>query len=98
MYRPGGGQPYLRAMDDRFQPGVPPTDDFGGPLRKGVPYATAEARPFSSCSTSSTLQHHSPGGCPSDCDLQLHCRLAQVDSWLGQFGTRHDDDDARPLP
>ena len=21
----------------------------------------------------------------------------QMDSWLGQFGTRHDDDDARPL-
>jgi hypothetical protein len=45
-YRPGGGQPYLRALDDRFQPGVPPTDDFGGPLGKGVPYSTAEARPF----------------------------------------------------
>ena len=35
--------------------------------------------------TSSTLQHHSHGGCPGDCDLQLH-RLAQIDSWLGQFG------------
>ena len=45
-YRPGAGQPNLRALDDRFQPGVPPTDDFGGPLGKGVPYATAEARPF----------------------------------------------------
>ena len=47
-YRPGGGQQYLRALDDRFQPGVPPKDDFGVPLGKGVPYATAEARPFSS--------------------------------------------------
>jgi hypothetical protein len=27
-----------------------------------------------------------PEACSSDCDLQLHCRLAQVDSWLGQFG------------
>jgi hypothetical protein len=44
--RPGGGQPYLRALDDRCQPGIPPTDDFGGPLGKGVPYATADARPF----------------------------------------------------
>ena len=24
-YRPGGGQPYLRALDDRFITGVPPT-------------------------------------------------------------------------
>jgi hypothetical protein len=45
-YRLGGGQPYLRALDNRFQPGVPTTDDFGGPLEKGVPSATAEARPF----------------------------------------------------
>ena len=45
-YRQGGDQPYQRSLDDRFQPGVPPTDDFGGPLGKGVPYATAEARPF----------------------------------------------------
>jgi hypothetical protein len=40
--RLGGGQPYLRALDDRFQPAVPPADDFGGPLRKGLPSATAE--------------------------------------------------------
>jgi hypothetical protein len=26
-----------------------------------------------SCRTSSTLQHHSPGGGPGDFDLQLHC-------------------------
>ena len=43
-------QASLRARDDRFQPGVPPTDrrttrSFG-PLGKGVPYATAEVRPF----------------------------------------------------
>jgi hypothetical protein len=24
--------------------------------------------------------------------LLLHCRLAQVDSWLGRLGTRHDDE------
>ena len=34
-YRPGGGQTYLRALDDRFQPGVPPTDDFGAPWGRG---------------------------------------------------------------
>jgi hypothetical protein len=58
-----------------------------------------------SCRTSSTLQHHSPGG-SSDCDLQLHCRLAQVDSWLGQFCTgvagamtrRHDIATTKPDP
>ena len=33
-------------LDNMFQPGVPPTDDFGGPMGKGVPSATAEARPF----------------------------------------------------
>jgi hypothetical protein len=33
---------YVRSLDDRFQPGVPPTDDFGGPSGKGVPFATAE--------------------------------------------------------
>jgi hypothetical protein len=27
----------------------------------------------------------------------MQCRLAEIDSWMGQFGTRHDDDDARPL-
>jgi hypothetical protein len=37
------------------------------------------------------------GGCSGDCDLQLHCFwLAQMDSWLGQLGTRPDDVDARP--
>ena len=36
--------------------------------------------------TFSTLQQHSPRGCTSDCDLlQLHCRPAQMDSWLGQL-------------
>ena len=30
------------ALDDRFQTGAPPTDDFAGPLGKGVPSATAE--------------------------------------------------------
>ena len=34
------------ALDDRCQQGTPPTDDFGGPSGKGVPSATAEARPF----------------------------------------------------
>ncbi len=67
------------------QPGAAPTYDSGGPLQP--------QKHGRSCRTSSTLQHHSPGGGPGDCDLQIHCRLAQVDSWLGQL-TRHDDDEA----
>jgi hypothetical protein len=103
--RPGRGQPYLRALDNRFQPGVP-TDDFGGPLGKGVPSATAELiktvhveppRP-------SSITH--PETCSSDCDLQLHCSLVQMDSLLGQFGTgatgtttrRHDTTTTMPDP
>ena len=70
----------------------PPTDDFWGPSGKGCPLQ--QQKHGRSCRTSSTLQHHSPGGGPGDCDLQLHCRLAQVDSWLGRLGTRHDDDEA----
>jgi hypothetical protein len=49
-----------------------------------------------SCRTSSTLQHHSPGGAPPtviDSYIQ-----AGTDGFLaGAFGTRHDNDDARPL-
>ena len=100
--RPEGGQPY-RALDDD-QPGVPPTDDFWGPLGRGVLSGTAE-----SSRTSSTLQHHSPGRRSSDCQstmyLQLHSRLAQMDPWLGQFGTgatgataRHDATTTIPGP
>ena len=100
--RPEGGQPY-RALDDD-QPGVPPTDDFWGPLGRGVLSGTAE-----SSRTSSTLQHHSPGRRSSDCQstmyLQLHSRLAQMDPWLGQFGTgatgataRHDATTTMPGP
>ena len=70
----------------------PTTDDFWGPSGKGCPLQPQKHG--RSCRTSSTLQHHSPGGGPGDCDLQLHCRLAQVDSWLGRLGTRHDDDEA----
>jgi hypothetical protein len=134
---PGGGQPCLRALDDRFQPGVPPTDDFGGPLGKGAlchrrstavpvgpPRPSSITHPEAATATvtctyivswhmrigrtrrlrwrsrADVAQHHSPGGCPGDCGLHLHCRLAhgwhmaQMDSWLGQFGTRHDDDEA----
>jgi hypothetical protein len=42
--RPGGGKQCLRALVNRFQPGVLPTDDFGGPFGKGVPFATAVGR------------------------------------------------------
>jgi hypothetical protein len=82
--RPGGGQPYLHALDNRFQPGVPPPTTLGAPWGRGCPLPPQKHG--RSCRTSSTLQHHSPGG-SSDCDLQLHCRLAHVDPWLGQFGT-----------
>ena len=70
----------------------PPSTTLGAPRERGCPLQ--QQKHDRSCRTSSTLQHHSPGGGPGDCDLQLHCRLAQVDSWLGQLGTRHDDDEA----
>ena len=35
-----------RVLDDRCQPGIPPNDDLWGPSGKGLPSATAEARPF----------------------------------------------------
>ncbi len=69
----------------------PPTTTLGAPRERGCPLQPQKNG--RSCRTSSTLQHHSPGGGPGDCDLQLH-RLSQVDSWLGQLGTRHDDDEA----
>ena len=41
--------------------------------------------------------HHSPGGCTGDCE-SVTCSFIvgwqQMDSWLGQFGTQHDDDEA----
>ena len=40
------GRRPAHALDDRCQPGNPPTDDSGGPSGKGVPSATAEARPL----------------------------------------------------
>jgi len=54
-YRPGGGQPYLRALDDRFQPGVPPTDDFGAPWGRGC--SMPPQKHGRSCRTPPTLQH-----------------------------------------
>ncbi len=78
---------HIRTLDDDQQ-SVPPTDDFGGPVGKGVLSGTAE---------SNTAVHVRPAGPPRPssithpetlhCDLQLHCRLAQMDSCLGQFGT-----------
>ena len=35
----------------------------------------------------STLQYLSPGGRFSDCDLKLHCRLAQMDAWQPPQGS-----------
>ena len=37
-----------------------------------------------SCRTSSTFQHHSPGGCPGDCDLQLHSRPYYASAGSGE--------------
>jgi len=77
----------IRTLDDDQQ-SVPPTDDFGDPVGKGVLSGTA---------VSNTAVHVRPAGPPRPssithpetlhCDLQLHCRLAQMDSCLGQFGT-----------
>ena len=75
----------------------PPHSRLWGPLGEGGALCNRRSTtvPVSeSCRTSSTLQHHSPGGCTGDCDLQLHQAGKQMDSWLGQFGTRHDDDEA----
>jgi hypothetical protein len=57
-YRPGGGQPYLRALDDRFQPGVPPPTTLGAPWGRGCPLPP-QKHGRSCTRTSSTLQHHS---------------------------------------
>jgi len=53
---------------------------LGAPWGRGcsLPRQSQHGR---SCRTSSTLQHHSPGGCPGDCDLQLHCK-AGTDGFL----------------
>jgi hypothetical protein len=98
--RPGGGQPYL-----------PPPTTLGAPWGSGCPLPPKKH--VRSCRTSSTLQHHSPvtsdfrkrrppGRCSSDCDLQLQCRLAQVEPLAGAIwhrrhrrydSARHGDDD-----
>jgi hypothetical protein len=91
----------VRWMTGSSQASPPPTT-LGAPWGRGCPLPPQKHG--RSCRTSLTLQHHSPGG-SSDCDLQLLCRLAQVDPWLGQFGTgatgattRHDDDDDTTMP
>jgi hypothetical protein len=108
--RPGGGQPYLRAPGHQV-PASPPHRRLLGPLGVGEGDVLCHGRVNHgrSFTTSSTLQHHSPGD-SSDCDLQLHCRLAQVDSRLlagaTQFGTgatgattrRHDTATTKPDP
>jgi hypothetical protein len=98
--RPGGGQPYL-----------PPPTTLGAPWGRRCPLPPKKHG--RSCRTSSTLQHHSPltsdfrkrrppGRCSSDCDLQLQCRLAQVEPLAGAIwhrrhrrydSARHGDDD-----
>ena len=59
----------------------PPHRRLWGPLGEGGALCHGRVKHGRSCRTSSAFQHHSPGGCPGDCDLQLHCRLAQRDSW-----------------
>jgi hypothetical protein len=77
-YRPGGGQQYLRALDDRCRRRIhvnarqasPPPMTLGAPWGRGCPMPPQKHG--RSCRTSSTLLHHSPGGCSGDCELQLH--------------------------
>ena len=52
---------------------VPPrkeTKTLGAPWGRGCPMPPQKHG--RSCRTSSTLLHHSPGGCSGDCELQLH--------------------------
>jgi hypothetical protein len=66
---PGGGQ-HMRWMTGASQETPPPTT-LGAPRERGCPLQPQKHG--RSCRTSSTLQHHSPGGGPGNCDLQLHC-------------------------
>jgi hypothetical protein len=50
-----------------------------------------------SCRTSSTLQHHSPGGGSGDCARQLHCRLAHTGGFLAG-ATRYTTRRRRSVP
>jgi hypothetical protein len=65
------------------------TGDFGGPLGNGELSATAKSNTAVPVGPSrpSSITGSPAGSRSSDCDLQLHCRLAQMDSWLGQFAT-----------
>jgi hypothetical protein len=64
---PGGGQ-HMRWMTGASQETPPPTT-LGAPRERGCPLQPQKHG--RSYRTSSTLQHHSLGGGPGDCDLQL---------------------------
>ena len=83
------------ALDDRCQQGTPPHRRLWGPLGKGGALCnrrstTVPIRP----PRPSSISH--PEVARVTCSYIVHRldRLAQVDSWLGQLGTRHDDDEA----
>ena len=65
------GRRPAHALDDRCQPGTPPPTTLGVPRERGCPLQPQKHG--RGPRTSSTLQHHSPGGGPGDRDLQLHC-------------------------
>jgi hypothetical protein len=71
--------PYL-SIPHSLQASLPSTT-LGAPWGRGCPMQPQKHG--RSCRTSSTLQHHSPGGCSGDCYLQLNCRLAPDGFWAG---------------
>ena len=70
---------YARWMTGSSQ-APPPTDDFGDPFGKGLPSATAELSTVVPVGPPRITHPEAPTTvtCSSDCDLQLHCRLAQM--------------------
>jgi hypothetical protein len=83
--RPGGGHP-IRAPDDA-QSGVPPTDDFEGPLGKGVLSTTAQyngrVKLGRSCRTSrrSSITHLEAAPATVTCSYRGHCGATSATMW-----------------
>ena len=73
-----------------FQHIWPPLDSFSVLPFNKVCVCVCACVSYSSCISVLPLDKYSRVTCS-------YIRLAQLDSWLGQFVKRHDDDDIRPL-